>query len=104
MSNIWVSVTGNGYAYVDNPQPTGGETITLYAVADAGETLDDITATDYQGYAIALATTPVQTFVYQAAWNDMYINVVFSGVTPPPTPLWMWFILFARKIKRRKKL
>ena len=97
MSNIWVSSYGNGSAWVDNPQPADGDTITLYANADPGETLDDITATDYQGYAIALATTPVQTFVYQAAWNDMYINVFFSGSTPPPTPLWLWAILFKRK-------
>lgn len=99
MSNIYVSVSGNGYAYVDNSSPSGGETITLYAVADAGETLDDITARDYQGYAIALATVPQQTFTYNSAWGDMYISVVFSGSPTPPTPTpgWMWAILFKRK-------
>lgn len=98
MSNIWVTSTGNGSAYVDNPQPVDGDVITLYCTPDPGETLDDVTATDFQGYAIALATVPVQTFTYQAAWNDMYINVVFSGSPgPTPIPFWLWAILFKRK-------
>ena len=85
---ISVSYTGNGYAYVDNPNPLDGETVTLYCEPDEGETLDDVTATDINGYAIALATTEEQTFTYQESWVEMYIDVVFSGTPtpPPPTP------------------
>lgn len=88
---ITVSSEGNGYAYVNNPSPMDGETVTLYCVPDAGETLDDVTARDINGYAIALATTTEQTFTYQDSWVEMYIHVVFSGspVPPvPPTPKW----------------
>lgn len=96
MGFIWVNVTGSGNAYVDNPSPFDGDTITLYANADPGETLQDITARDSQGFAIALATVPVQTFIYNDAWGDVTISVEFSGTTPPgPTPgtvpLWLLF-------------
>ena len=101
MSNIWVNSTGNGSAYVDNPQPVGGETITLYCTPDPGETLDDVTAVDYQGYSIALATVQQQTFTYQAAWNDMTITVAFSGSpTPPTSQAWMWALLLKKRFKR----
>lgn len=100
MSNIYVNSSGNGYAYVDNSSPVQGDNVTLYCVPDPGETLDDVTATDYQGYSIALATTPVQSFIYQDAWQDMTIYVTFSGGTPPPPPPdppWKWAILFKKK-------
>ena len=78
MSNIFVNVTGNGSAWVDNPTPNNGDIITLYAYENTGASLIDITATDYQGCAIALATTNVQQFQYDSTWGDMTINVVFS--------------------------
>ena len=87
MSSVMVNVTGNGTAYVDNPSPNIGDTVTLYAYPNSPDTLDDITAMDEWGYSIALATTNVQSFTYQAAYGDIvYISVVFSGVTPPPPP------------------
>lgn len=95
MSLITVTTTGNGYAYVDVPDPYDGQTVTLYCVPDAGETLDDVTARDYQGYAIALATVQQQTFNFNAAWGFMYIDVVFSGSPTPPVP---------PKPKRRKRM
>lgn len=78
MSNIYVNVIGNGTAWVDNPNPNNGDIITLYAYEDAGAALLDITAVDYQGYSIALATTNVQQFQYDASWQDMTITVTFS--------------------------
>ena len=78
MSNIFVNVIGNGSAWVDNPNPNNGDIITLYAYEDAGAALLDITAVDYQGYSIALATTNEQQFQYDASWQDMTITVTFS--------------------------
>ena len=78
MSNIFVNVIGNGTAWVDNPTPNNGDIITLYAYENTGAALLDITAVDYQGYAIALATTNVQQFQYDASWQDMTITVTFS--------------------------
>lgn len=78
MSNIYVHITGNGSAWVDNPNPNNGDIVTLEAYEALGGSLIDITATDSQGYAIALATTNVQQFQYQGSWGDMDIYVVFS--------------------------
>ena len=78
MSNIYVNVIGNGSAWVDNPNPNNGDIITLYAYEDSGAALLDITAVDYQGYSIALATTNVQQFQYDSSWQDMTITVKFS--------------------------
>ena len=98
MSEIHVNWSGNGYAYVDNYFPIENTNITLTCVPDEGETLDDVTARSEYGWAIALATQEVQTFPYDTSWGDMYIEVVFSGTTPPPTPeFWKWAILFKRK-------
>lgn len=94
MSSVMVNVTGNGYAYVDNPSPNIGDTITLYAYPYYPDDLDDITAMDEWGYSIALATTNVQSFTYQAAYGDIvYISVVFTGSTPPPFAVrFAWFL------------
>lgn len=78
MSNIYVNVIGYGTAWVNNPSPNNGDIITLFAYEDAGFNLLDITAVDYQGYAIALATTNVQQFQYDVSWQDMTITVTFS--------------------------
>ena len=81
MAQIDILVTGNGTAYVDNPTPNIGDTVTLYCDPATGETLLDVLAWDEGGHSIALAVTPVQSFT----WNfvAMTISVVFSGTTPP---------------------
>ena len=99
-NTIYVNVTGNGTAYVDNQHPEDGEDFTLYAIPATGETLvqpDGITATDANGYSIAMEQTDEYTYTYNSGWGRyIYISVEFTGTTPPyiPTvrkkmPLWM---------------
>lgn len=99
-NTIYVNVTGNGTAYVDNQHPEDGEDFTLYAIPATGETLvqpDGITATDANGYSIAMEQTEEYTYTYNSGWGRyIYISVEFTGTTPPyvPTarkkmPLWM---------------
>ena len=78
MSDIYVNVTGNGQAWVDNSNPSHGDIITLYAYEDSGAYLIDITARSEYGYAVALDTTNVQQFQYESSWGDLTIDVVFS--------------------------
>ena len=99
MSFIYVNVTGAGTAYVDNPSPYDGDSVTLYAIPDTGETLLDCYAVDSQGYSIAIA--PSQPFIYRAAWGDVFITVEFSGVTPPTPTLPNWLIAVLKKITER---
>ena len=99
-NTIYVNVTGNGTAHVDNQHPEDGQDFTLYAIPAEGETLiqpDGITATDANGYSIAMEQTEEYTYTYNAGWGRyIYISVEFTGTTPPfvPTarkkmPLWM---------------
>lgn len=86
---IIVSTTGDGTAYVDNPNPLDGASFTLYATPASGETLQDITARDSHGYSIAMQVVPQYTYTYnETSWGN-YINIYveFSGTPPiPPTP------------------
>ena len=84
MSLIDVITTGNGVAWVDNPDPVQGDTVTLNAIPDTGETLDDIQAWDEHGYSIALYVQQVQQFTWN--YGSMTISVTFSGTPTPPTP------------------
>ena len=96
MSKINVSYSGNGYAYISDPDPEPNQPVTLFATPNAGETLDDIVATDQYGYSIALDVQQQQTFRYNSAWGNISIVVTFSGSTPPtpPTPSFnMWWLL-----------
>ena len=78
MSNIYVNVTGNGTGYVDNPTPNNGDVITIYAYADPGATLIDVTMQSQYGYYIAVWVQPVQTVAYDSSWGDCTIDITFS--------------------------
>ena len=97
MSEIILNVYGNGIAYVDNNYPIDGDIVTLQANEDPGEELLDITARESHGYAVALATTNLQSFTYQGSWGDLTIDVYFSGSTPPSPRYWLWAILGSRR-------
>lgn len=87
MAIVDVYASGNGVAYVDNPNPYDGDSVTLYAEPYTGETLDDIVAVDQQGHSIALSpSTQIQTFTYRSSWGTVSITVTFSGGTPPTPP------------------
>ena len=88
MAQIFVNVSeGNGYAYVDKPYPYDGARVTLTCVPAEGESLIDIIATDSWDNPIALdPTMEVQSFTFDNDWRNMYIEVKFSGTTPPEPP------------------
>ena len=86
MSKISVEITGNGSAYVSNPDPPNMTEVTLFAYPQPEEALVDITSmTEYAG-SVALSLTQVQKFTYDDAWGEMTIYVNFTGITPPEPP------------------
>lgn len=103
MAFIWVNVSGNGTAYVDNPNPIAGDQVTLYAYADQGEQINDIYALDSGGHYIAMYVQPQQTFTYNSAWGDVSIYVEFSGTTPP-TPTYNDIWIYWKMAKQKKKI
>lgn len=92
MSEIFVITSGNGVAWVDNAYPFDGDSVTLYAQPDLGETLDDVYAYESHGYGVAVGVG--QPFIYHDSWGDLTIYVIFSGGSPPvpePFPAWLLF-------------
>lgn len=103
MGQIFLNVQGPGIAYVDDSLPEPGQTVTLTCIPDPNCTLDDIIATDSWDNPIALSVVQQQSFVFRREWNNMYIEVRFSGQTPPgPTPLSPAVLLAIRSKPRPK--
>lgn len=99
---VALTVSGNGVATVSPTIASENDTITLYAMPNAGESLNDITAQCVtSGQYIALyVQTGYQTFPMPD--DDVAVNVLFTG-TSPPTPVtpkkeYPWFLY---KKKRR---
>ena len=76
MPLIDVVTVGNGTAYVDIPNPSQGETVTLYCDPATGETLLDVEAWDENGYSIAMGVYSPQPFTFN--YQSMTIKVTFS--------------------------
>ena len=88
MSEIYVSHTGNGVAYVDNPYPFPGDYFTLYAIPTAPDTLENISVRDAQGMYIAVDPhLEEQTLRYREEYGEyITIEVEFSNIGPGPEP------------------
>ena len=90
MARVYFNVSGDGYAYTDAVPPlVDGETFTIYCIPYAGATLDDVRVWTSYDESIAIVVSQEISLTYNSAWNNVYVEVYFSGgVTPPipPTP------------------
>ena len=75
---ITVHDDGNGYAYVDNPNPNNGETVTLYAVANNKYQLYEIICMDSNGNVLWTSQSDTTPFTYDSSWGDITIEVYFE--------------------------
>ena len=96
MGQVFLNPNGNGTAYVDNPNPNDGERFTIHSIPDPGETLDDIRAFDSHDYPIAIPTAQTVSMIFRASWGNLYVDIYFSGSTPPtppqpPFPYWLLY-------------
>ena len=103
MAEVLLNIFGNGTATTDAlPPMVDGEQFTITFTPDPGEELLDVRAFDSHDYAVALA--PVinneLTMNFRSAWGNLYVDIYFSGSTPPPGPSFPYWILL--KSKRRK--
>lgn len=96
MGNVFLNPNGNGTAYVDNPNPNDGERFTIHSIPDPGETLDDIRAFDSHDYPIAIPTAQTVSMIFRASWGNLYVDIYFSGSTPPtpPQPAFPYWLLY----------
>ena len=93
MGHVYLNPQGNGYAYVDNPTPSDGEQFTIYCIPDPGETLDDVRAFDSHDYPVAIITAQQIPMTFRDSWGSLYVDIYFSGSTPP-TPSFPYWLLY----------
>ena len=112
MGVIYLNNNGNGYTYCVPPFGTtlaNNESFTIYFNPDAGETLDDVRAFDSFDYPIALPSVVNNTITmnFRSSWRNMYLDVYYSGSTPPSPPAPKFdiktLVLLLNK-RRRKKI
>ena len=76
---ITVNANGSGVAYVDNPNPDNGDTVTLYANPVGRKyALIGIECYDSNFNLIWTATTETTQFVYDSSWGDITIECYFD--------------------------
>lgn len=102
MAQVFLNVNGSGYAYSDNYAPTQGEQFTIYCVPDAGaELLDARFFTSYDE-PIAVTVSDEMTLTYSSAWGNVYVDIYFSGSTPPtPAGVPWWLVIGLKKNNER---
>lgn len=105
MAEVFLNVQGNGIATTDAlPPMVDGEQFTITFTPDPGEDLLDVRAFDSHDYAVALPRVVNNeiTMNFRSGWGNLYVDIYFSGSTPPVTPPFPFWILFDRD-KRLKK-
>ncbi len=88
MSNVFLNVIGDGTATTNVVPPlVDGEEIIIYCTPDPGATLDDVRVWDSHDYSIAVTVSPEIHIIYDESWNNLYVDIYFSGAPiPPPEP------------------
>lgn len=105
MAEVFLNVFGNGTATTDAlPPMVDGEPFTITFSPDPGEDILDVRAFDSNDYPVALPAivNNVLSMNFRSGWGNLYVDIYFSGSTPPPTPSFPLWILFNRKKWRRK--
>ena len=108
MAEVFINDHGNGYTTSDAlPPMVDGETFTLHFYPDAGETLNDVRAFDSYDAPVALPLIidDTLTMQFRSAWGNLYVDVYYSGSTPPEPPTetsLLWLIMAMKKNNERR--
>ena len=88
MAGVYFNVSGDGTAYTNAVPPlVDGEEIIIYCTPYSGATLQDVRVWNSYDESIAISVSTEIHLTYQAAWNNLYVDVYFSGAPiPPPEP------------------
>lgn len=95
MAEVFLNIFGNGTAYTDAlPPMVQGEVFHIHSSPDPGEELLDIRAYDSYDYPVAIQVAEDITMSWRSGWNNLYVDIYFSGSTPPPEPPFPYWLLF----------
>ena len=86
--HIYCSATGNGSCYAIPSAHDGlaGETFTIYAIPNDGDSLTDLIARDQHGYSVAITVAEEHTYDASLFPYNLWVEATFTGETPPPPP------------------
>ena len=96
MAEVFLSDHGNGHTTTDAlPPMVDGETFTIYFHPDPGESLDYVKAFDSHDFSVALPQVigDELTMKFRSGWGNLYVEIYYSGSTPPPEPPFPYWIL-----------
>ena len=89
MGKVFLNPQGNGTAYcipAAGTELSNNEVFELYCVPDSGATLEDIRAYDSYDHSVAVPTGEHVVIRFKSIWNNLYIDIYFTGSPEPPTP------------------
>lgn len=94
MGTIYLSINGNGSAYSIPPSGetmVDGEAFTIYLIPDGSAEILSVRAYDSHDYSVALPAISEDNTIsmnFRSGWGSLYVEIYFSGSTPPtpPTP------------------
>lgn len=105
MAEVFLNVFGNGTASTNAlPPMVDGEPFTVYLTQDPGESFVEVRGFDSNDYAVAIPA-PVNDEInmnFRSGWGNLYLDIYFTGSTPPPQPQFPFWILFNRDNWRKK--
>lgn len=108
MAEVFLNVHGNGMASTDAlPPMVDGEPFTITLTPDPGESVDSVRAYDSHDYAVAVPS-PIDNVIYmnfRTAWGNLYVDIYFTGSTPPgpgPGDFPFWLLAFFKKKKHKR--
>lgn len=108
MAQIFFNVFGNGTYWTDaNPPMVDGEWFTVRFIPDGDAELLTVQAYDSYDYGIALPPIVDNelSMQFRTIWGNMYMDIYFSGSTPPEPPAlrkpW-WLIMGLKKNNERR--
>lgn len=109
MAQIYFNVFGNGTYWTDaNPPMVDGEWFNVRFIPDGGAELLEVQAYDSHDYAIALPpiVNNELSMQFRTSWGNMYMDIYFSGSTPPepPTPRTPWWLIMGLKKNNERRL
>lgn len=109
MAQIYFNVFGNGTYWTDaNPPMVDGEWFTVRFIPDGGAELTEVRAYDSHDFPIALPPIVGNelSMQFRTSWGNMYMDIYFSGSTPPepPTARMPWWLVIGLKKNNERRL
>lgn len=106
MAEVFLNTFGNGYVTTDAlPPMVDGEPFTIHFYPDPGEDIESVLGFDSHDYSVAMP--PVVNneihMNFRSGWGNLYVDIYFTGSTPPGPSITEWLIPFIKKMRDKRR-